>query len=368
MFDFLVVGAGFAGSVSARRLADAGARVHLIERRPHLGGNAHDELDSHGLLVHRYGPHIFHTNSTAVFDYLSRFTDWRPYEHRVLASIDGRMLPFPINRTTLNMLYGLDLDEWGARAFLARARLPRNPILTSEDFVLNAVGRDLYEKFFRGYTQKQWGLDPSELTAAVCARICSRTGADDRYFSDRFQAMPREGFTRMFERILDHPRISYQLGTEFANVRDRIRAGHVFYTGPIDAYFDFRLGRLPYRSLRFEHEHLPGVRQFQPVATVNYPGRCAFTRITEFKHLTGQDHPGTSIVREFPQGRGEPYYPIPTPANIRLYKQYQALARGQERVTFVGRLAQYRYLNMDQAVAAAGAAADAVLSGALTRM
>ncbi|HVB33514.1 MAG TPA: UDP-galactopyranose mutase [Patescibacteria group bacterium] len=367
MFDFLVVGAGFAGSVVAERLARAGASVHIIERRLHIAGNAYDEFDSHGLLVHRYGPHIFHTNSARVVDYLSQFTDWRPYEYRVRACVDGRLVPFPVNRTTLNMLYGLDLDEAGAKVFLERARLPRNPILTSEDVVLNAVGRDLYEKFFQGYTRKQWGLDPSELSAAVCGRIRFHAGADDRYFSDKFQAMPRDGYTRMFERILDQPGISYELGVEFGGGRDRVQAGHTFYTGPIDAYFDCRLGRLPYRSLRFEHEHLAGVRWLQPVATVSYPNCFSFTRATEFKHLTGQDHPGTSIVREYPQSAGEPYYPILTPANIRLYKRYEELARAEKNVTFVGRLAQYRYLNMDQAVAAALTAADAVLAGELAR-
>lgn len=368
MFDFLVVGAGFAGSVVAQRLAGAGARVYLIERRPHVAGNAYDEFDAHGLLVHRYGPHIFHTNSARVFAYLSQFTEWRPYEHRVCAWIDGKLMPFPVNLTTLNMLYGRDMDEEGAKAYLEHARLPRNPILSSEDLILNAVGRDLYETFFRGYTRKQWGLDPSQLSASVCGRIQCHTGADDRYFSDKFQAMPREGYTRMFERMLDHPGISFQLGVDFREVRSQIRAGHIVYTGPIDAYYDFRLGRLPYRSLRFEHQHLPGVRRFQPVATVNYPNHFAFTRITEFKHLTGQEHCGTSILREYPQSEGEPYYPIPTRENMRLYKRYENLARAEKNVTFVGRLAQYRYLNMDQAVAAALAAADAVLADEMAQV
>jgi UDP-galactopyranose mutase len=365
--DFLVVGAGFAGSIVAERLASAGACVRLIERRPHIAGNAYDEFDSHGLLVQRYGPHIFHTNCARVFEYLSKFTEWRPYEHRVRACIDGNLMPFPVNLTTLNLLYGLDLDEGGAKAHFERARLPRHPILTSEDVVLNAVGRELYEKFFRGYTRKQWGLDPSELSAAVCGRIRCRSGADDRYFTDRFQAMPREGYTRMFERILDHPRIKLELGVEFSDVRSCVRDGPIIYTGPIDAYFGFRLGKLPYRSLRFEHEHLPGVRWFQPVATVNYPNHLPFTRITEFKHLTGQEHTGTSILREYPQSEGEPYYPIPTQENIRLYKRYEKLARAEANVTFVGRLAQYRYLDMDQAAAAALAAADAMLAGAATK-
>ena len=353
MVDFLIVGAGFSGSVVAERLAADGASVCVIESRNHIGGNAYDEVDSHGLRIHRYGPHIFHTNSERVVEYLSRFTEWRPYEHRVLASVEDKLVPFPINLQTLKTLYGLDLDEAGAIAYFERVRIPRNPIRTSEDVVLNALGRDLYEKFFRGYTRKQWGLDPSELSAAVCGRVRIHASADDRYFTDKFQAMPSEGYTKMFERILDQPKINLKLGVDFADVKHDIPHGHVVYTGPIDAYFDGRLGRLPYRSLRFEHEYLPSVSQFQPVATVNYPNHFAFTRITEFKHLTGQEHVGTSIVREYPQGQGDPYYPIPTPENLSLYSRYAELAETEKNVSFVGRLAQYRYYDMDQAVAAA---------------
>jgi UDP-galactopyranose mutase len=349
----LVVGAGYAGSVMARELANAGHRVHVIDKRPHIAGNAYDEPDAHGVLVHRYGPHIFHTNGERIFEYLSRFTEWRPYEHRVLGVVDGKGYPFPINRDTLNMLYGLDLDEAAAEAYFERVREPRDPVLTSEDVVLNSVGRDLYEKFFLHYTRKQWGLDPSELKAGVAARIPTRTNTDDRYFTDRFQAMPRDGYTAMFRNILDHPRITLELGVGFAGIRGDDGYGHVVYTGPIDAYFDYCFGRLPYRSLRFEHEHLADTAKFQPVGTVNYPNDHAYTRITEFKHLTGQQHAGTSIVREYPQAEGEPYYPVPRAENEALFKRYEDLAMREPGVTFVGRLAQYRYYNMDQVVGAA---------------
>ena len=357
----LIVGAGFAGSVVARELADAGRKVHIIDRRPHIAGNAFDEADAHGVLVHRYGPHIFHTNSEKVWAFLSRFTEWCPYEHRVLGVVDGKYYPFPINRDTLNRLYGLDLDETGAAAFFERVREPREPVRSSEDVVLNSVGRDLYEKFFLNYTRKQWGMEPSQLKAGVAARIPVRTNIDDRYFTDTFQAMPLHGYTRMFEAMLDHPNITVETGVDFADV-DRAAFGHLVYTGPIDAYFGHRFGALPYRSLRFEHEHLPGVAQFQPVGTVNYPNDHAYTRITEFRHLTGQPHTGTSIVREYPQAEGDPYYPIPSDANEALFKRYQALADAEPGVTFVGRLAEYRYYNMDQVVGAALAAAGKLLT------
>jgi UDP-galactopyranose mutase len=357
----LVVGAGFAGSVIARELADAGWLVRVIDKRSHVAGNAYDELDTHGVLVHRYGPHIFHTNGERIFEYLSRFTEWRPYEHRVRGVVEGRTYPFPINRDTLNRLYGLDLDDAGAEAFFERVREPREPLLTSEDVVLNSVGRDLYEKFFLNYTRKQWGLDPSQLKAGVAARIPVRTNTDDRYFTDRFQAMPKHGYTKMFEAMLDHPNITVELGVDFDDIRDGVLASHVVYTGPIDAYFRYCFGPLPYRSLRFEHEHLPGVAQYQETGTVNYPNDHAYTRITEFKHLTGQEHPGTSIVREYPQAEGEPYYPIPRAENEALFKRYEELAKAERNVTFVGRLAQYRYYNMDQVVGAALAAARRLL-------
>jgi UDP-galactopyranose mutase len=360
--DVLVVGAGFAGSVVAERLASAGRRVRVIDRRPHVGGNAYDEIDAAGVLVHRYGPHIFHTNSDRIVAYLSRFTDWRPYEHRVLATVRGQLVPVPINRTTVNTLFHrrFTTDNGVARWYEEHAeRL--DVIRTSEDVALSRVGRDLYELFFRGYTRKQWGLDPAELDASVLARIPSRTNADDRYFTDRFQAMPAHGFTRMFERILDHRRIDVELGVDYADVDDAANAELVVYTGPIDAYFKHRYGRLPYRSLRFEFETRDGPL-VQPVATINYPSEdVPYTRTTEFRHLTGQVAARTTVVREYPQADGDPYYPIPRPVNAALYERYRALAEAEPNVRFVGRLATYRYYNMDQVVAQALASADAIV-------
>ena len=359
--DVLVVGAGFAGSVIAERFAAAGRDVLLIDKREHIGGNAYDERDASGLLIHRYGPHIFHTNAPLVSDYLSRFTEWIPYEHRVLASLNDQFYPIPINRTTINRLYGLSLDEEGVASFLESVREPRSQIRTSEDVVLSSVGRDLCDKFFREYTRKQWGLELSELSANVAARIPVRTNSDDRYFTDAFQKMPAEGFTSMFARMLDHPRIRVELGVDFRELRKKFEWNLLFYTGPIDEYFDFRFGALPYRSIRFEHQHLAGVARFQPVGTVNYPNDQLFTRITEFKHLTSQQHSGTSIVREYPTNEGEPYYPIPRPESNEIYQKYAKEAALEKSVFFVGRLAQYRYYNMDQVVAAALKACETAL-------
>ncbi len=361
--DVLVVGAGFAGSVVAERMATAGRQVLVMDRREHIGGNAFDEADSRGILIHRYGPHIFHTNSKEVFDYLSRFTGWRPYEHRVLASVDGQLLPIPINLDTVNRLYGLSLDEEGLKAYFEKVRDPRSEIRTSEDVIVNTVGWDLYRKFYQGYTRKQWGLDPSELFASVASRVPVRTNRDDRYFTDTYQAMPSEGYTAMFARMLDNPKITLALGEDFRDLRARLEARHIVYTGPIDEYFDCCYGKLPYRSLTFEHEQIPGVKQFQPVGTVNYPNDHAYTRITEFRHLTGQEHPDTAIVREYPQASGDPYYPIPRPENDLLYKKYRELSEKETGVSFVGRLAQYRYYNMDQVVGAALSAARGILEG-----
>lgn len=353
IFDYLIVGAGFCGSVLAERLArGSGKHVLLVDRRPHIGGNAYDRYNDDGILVHEYGPHIFHTNSKEVFDYLSRFTQWRPYEHRVRASVDGTLVPIPINLDTLNRLYGTSMNSMEAEAFLASRGEPRDPIATSEDVIISKVGRELYEKFFRQYTRKQWGLDPSELDAQVIARIPVRTNRDDRYFSDTYQAMPRHGYTRMFERMLAHSRIKILLNTDYREVREVIPHREVIFTGPIDEFFDYRFGRLPYRSLRFEHLTLDDER-VQPVAVINYPNEHAYTRVTEFKHLTGQVHPKTSVVYEYPMDEGDPYYPIPTRDNAELYKEYQALARGTSGVHFAGRLGTYKYYNMDQVTAQA---------------
>lgn len=366
-FDWLVVGAGFAGSVLAERLASqADQKVLVIDRRDHIGGNAYDRLDDEGLLIHQYGPHIFHTNSSDVFVYLSRFTEWRPYEHWVRACVDGKLLPIPINLDTINGLYGLDLDACGMQAFLADRAVPVEHPRTSEDVVVSRVGRELYEKFFRNYTRKQWGLDPSELDASVTARIPVRTDRDGRYFTDRFQAMPRDGYTRMFQRMLDHPNITVRLSTDLRGVDGVVPYRQLVYTGPIDEFFEHRYGRLPYRSLAFRHEVLD-VETAQPAPVVNYPNDHEYTRVTEFKYLTGQRHPKTAIVYEYPRADGDPYYPVPRPANAGLYKRYKALADDTANVHFVGRLATYRYYNMDQVTAQALATFDRlVAAGAVT--
>jgi len=357
-YDYLVVGAGFAGAVLAERLASQhDAHVLVVDKRPHIAGNAYDRHDAAGVLIHQYGPHIFHTNSDEIVDYLSQFTRWRPYEHRVLGQVRDKLVPIPINRTTLNLLFGLDLkSDEDAAAYLASRAEPVDEIKTSEDVVVSAVGRELYELFFQGYTRKQWGLDPSELDKAVTARVPTRTNTDDRYFTDAHQIMPRDGYTAMFSAMLDHPNIDVLLGTDYHDVEKEIEAGHVIFTGPIDEYFDFRYGKLPYRSLRFEHSTVDE-EQFQPVATVNYPDPAVpYTRITEYKHLTGQQHAKTSITYEYPSAEGDPYYPIPRPENQALFKKYEALADATPGVTFVGRLATYRYYNMDQVVGQALAA------------
>jgi UDP-galactopyranose mutase len=355
-FDTLVVGAGFAGSVMAERLASqCGQRVLVIDRRRHIAGNAYDQHDEHGVLIHRYGPHLFHANSAAIVDYLSQFTDWWPYEHRVMANVEGKLLPLPINRTTLNELYGLDLrtDEDVARFYAERAE-PVEHIRTSEDVVVAKVGRDLYEKFFRGYTRKQWARDPSELHASVCGRIPARTNTDDRYFGDWHQAMPAEGYTAMFARMLDHPGIELRLGTEWGDVRDDVEYDHLVFTGPIDEFFGHRFGKLPYRSLEWDlkTEPTPGGGTIQPVASINFPGEeVPHTRITEFRHLTGQGaHECSTLAVEYPRSEGDPYYPIPSDDARALYQRYAALAAELPNVTFVGRLARYQYLNMDQVV------------------
>jgi UDP-galactopyranose mutase len=352
-FDYLIVGAGFAGSVLADRLARVlNKRVLICDRRNHIAGNAYDHYDNAGLLIHKYGPHIFHTNSQEVFEYLSNFTEWRNYQHRVLASVDGQLVPIPINLDTINKLYGLNLDSSQVESFFESVAEKRDEIKTSEDVVVSKVGRELYNKFFRGYTRKQWGLDPSELDAQVTARVPTRSNRDDRYFTDAYQAMPKHGYTRMFENMLDHPNIKVLLNTDYREVRDLVSYGEMIFTGPVDEFFEYRYGKLPYRCLEFKHEtHDKEFYQDAPV--INYPNDYLFTRITEFKYLTGQVHPKTSIVYEFSRAEGDPYYPVPQPQNAELYRKYHELAKATPGVYFAGRLATYRYYNMDQVVAQA---------------
>jgi UDP-galactopyranose mutase len=360
MFDYLIIGAGFAGSVVAERLASQlQKKVLIVDRRPHIGGNAYDHYDDAGILVHKYGPHIFHTNAQRIYEYLSHFTDWRPYEHHALASVDGMHVPFPINIDTVNRLYGLNRTEADIEAFFASVAEAVEQIRTSEDVVVSKVGRDLYEKFFRGYTRKQWGLDPSQLDAGVAARVPARMNHDDRYFTDTYQVMPLHGYTRMFEKMLAHPNIKIMLNTDYHEIKGVIPYREMVFTGPIDEFFDYRFGKLPYRSLdfRFETHDTP---IYQPEAVINYPNDHAHTRVTEFKYLTGQEHPKTSLVYEFPRAEGDPYYPVPRPENAERYRRYKELADATRGVHFVGRLATYKYYNMDQVVGQALALVDRI--------
>ena len=353
MFDYLVVGAGFAGATIAERLAaQSGKKILICDRRPHIGGNAYDHYDEAGILVHKYGPHIFHTNSREVFEYLTRFTDGRPYQHRVLASVDGQLLPIPINLNTVNRMYGTDYTSFEVEEFFKSIAERVQQVRTSEDVIVSKVGRELYEKFFRNYTRKQWDLDPSELDASVTARVPVRTNRDDRYFTDTYQAMPRHGYTRMFERMLSHPNIKILLNADYREVLGVVPCAEVIFTGPIDEFFDYRFGKLPYRSLEFRFE-TKNVEVAQEAPVINYPNENAFTRVTEFKYLTGQEHPKTTLVYEYARAEGDPYYPVPQPQNAALYKQYQELAAQTRGVHFLGRLGTYKYYNMDQVVAQA---------------
>ena len=352
-YDYLIVGLGFSGIVCAQQLAEKGYSILIVDKRDHIGGNAFDKLDENGVLIHPYGPHIFHTNSKKVFDYLSNFTEWNFYEHRVLAENEGCLYPIPINRTTINNLYGLNLTESEACDFLETRRVKKTGIKTSEDVVLNSVGHDLCDKFFRSYTKKQWGMDLSELSAGVAARIPTRCNDDDRYFSDKYQFMPKNGYTKMFEKMLESDKIELCLKKDFRTVKDVVLWKKMIYSGPIDEYFNYCYGKLPYRSLTFKHQHYNDRKYFQSAATINYPNDHDYTRITEFKYIINQEIDGTSIVKEYPAADGDPYYPIPRPENNKLYDKYKKRAKDEINVIFLGRLAQYKYYNMDQVVAAA---------------
>jgi len=350
-YDYLIVGAGFAGCVLAERLAaELGKRVLVVDRRSHIGGNAFDEKDSHGVLVHKYGPHIFHTNDDRIVRYLSRFTEWRPYEHRVKANVHGIQVPIPINRTTVNLLFGLRCtSDADVEAFFLQERANRREIQNSEDVVVSKVGYRLFHLLYEGYTRKQWGMEPRELAPSVCGRIPVRTNEDDRYFDDRFQLMPSEGYTAMFRRMIAHPLIELRLNTDYRNCQAE-HFNRLVFTGPIDEFFDKIHGPLPYRSLRFEYRSFEQ-ELVQPVASINYPDDEEFTRTTEFKHMTGQRHPWTTIAVEYPQADGDPYYPVPQRANLERYERYRSECLKLKTVHFLGRLASYQYYNMDQVVA-----------------
>lgn len=351
MYDFLIVGAGLAGCVAAERLATKGCRVLLVEKRNHIGGNVYDYYNEAGILVHAYGPHIFHTNLKHVWDYLSHFTEWRHYQHRVLAFVDGMKVPFPVNLDTINMLFGHSMAVEQLKNYYEQLQKAAciDAIRNARDMAISRVGEELYEKFFKNYTKKQWDLWPEELAPDVTARIPLRINRDPRYFTDRYQGVPKYGYTYMLQKMLENKNIHIMLNTDYKEILDQIKFKKLIYTGPIDYFFDYAFGKLPYRSLCFEFETLP-IEQYQEAGTVNYPNDYDFTRITEYKHLTGQIHPWTTIVREYPTAEGEPYYPILRSENNELYLKYAEKASQMKNVFFVGRLAEYRYYNMDAVV------------------
>ena len=352
-FDYLIVGAGFAGCVIAERLASQfNKKILIVEKRNHIGGNAYDEIDESGILVHRYGPHLFHTNSKKVFDYLSKFTEWRKYEHKVLASLDNELYPIPINRITINKLYNLNLKtEIEVEEYLNKVREHRYPILNSEDLIVNQVGYDLFEKFYKNYSRKQWNLEPKDLMPSVCGRIPVRFNSDTRYFDDRYQFMPQEGYSKMFFKMIDHRNIELVLNTDYKNIVNGFKFNAMIYTGPIDYFFDYEHGRLPYRSIRFEFKNFEKEKH-QEAAQINYVGDDVdYTRVVEFKHITGQSSDETTISLDYPEVNGEPFYPIPNEKNRLQFLKYKEKADKNKNVVFCGRLAEYQYYNMDQVVA-----------------
>ena len=364
---FLIVGAGFSGLVMAERLTTKfGVKCTILEKRDHIGGNAQDEYDAAGVLVHKYGPHYFRTNSPRIVEYLSQFTAWHPVDYKILSYSEGRYWNFPINLNTFEQFLGRESSTEEFEAWLSSKRVPIESPSNSEEVIVSQVGWELYEKFFKNYTLKQWRKDPKDLDASVCGRIPIRTNRDDRYLQDEFQALPKDGYHRMFQRMLESsPGVEILLKTDYRDVVGKIPHDHMIYTGPIDEYFDCCHGALPYRSLRFENESFTADQLkkrepvagkpcfWQPAMQVNYPNDEDFTRIVEIKHATGQVCDHTTIVREYPEDYApgkEAYYPIPTPETTALYKKYAAMAEELPKVSFVGRLATYRYYNMDQVV------------------
>jgi UDP-galactopyranose mutase len=363
-WDYVIVGAGFAGSVLAERLASRlGKTCLVLDKRDHIAGNAHDFIDRAGVLIHGYGPHYFRTNSQRIVDYLSQFTEWHPVEYRILSWTHGAYWQFPINLNTFEQFIERPSNSEEMEQMLEKWRVPIAEPRNSEEVIISQVGRPLYERFFENYTRKQWRREPRDLDPSVCGRIPIRTNRDNRYLTERFQALPVRGYTAMFERMLSHPKIEVRLKTDFHEARGQLRYHKLIYTGPIDAYFDQCLGPLPYRSLRFEPESFTDREFYQPAMQVNYPNDYDFTRIVEIKHATGQKIDATTIVREYPEDFGpgkEPYYPIPAPDTRALYEKYAELAAAERDVTFVGRLATYRYYNMDQVVGMALAEFDKI--------
>ncbi len=365
-FDFVIVGAGFAGCVLAERGASQlNQKVLIIEQRNHIGGNAYDYYNKAGILVQKYGPHIFHTNNKQVWDYLSGFTRWNSYAHRVLAAVNGKEVPLPINLETMERLYDRDFTAEKLKEYFETHKVKLNKITNSRDVVVSQIGEELYELFFKNYTKKQWGVYPDELNPQVTRRIPVRFNRDTRYFSDIYQGIPKYGYTRMFEKMLDNKNIYILLNTNYKDVIQSIEFDKFIFTGAIDYYFDYRFGELPYRSIDFSFKTLE-VEKYQNAAVVNYPNDHDYTRITEFKYFYFQKHHKTTICYERPKSAGHPYYPIPMPENEDLYLKYKKEAEKLENTYFVGRLAQYKYLNMDRVVANALEVFDEQIKTSLT--
>lgn len=352
-FKYVVVGAGLAGLTIAERITnELDEKVLLIEKRNHIGGNVYDSYNEEGILIHNYGPHIFHTNDVGVMEYLSRFTKWNDYWHRVLSYVDGNLVAMPISVETINKLYNLNLSCDEVEDFLRDKAVKVDEVKTSKDVAISKVGTDIYEKMFENYTKKQWGVDPAELDTSVISRIPVRTNRDTRYFADTYQGMPKHGYTKLCENMIKNKNTKVMLNTDYKEVIDNIEYEKLIYTGPTDYFYDYKYGKLAYRSIKFEFETYD-TESFQEASVVNYPNDYDFTRITEFKKLTSQKHSKTTILKEYPSAEGEPYYPFPTKEHKEHFAKYEEEMKGETNVIFLGRLAQYRYYNMDAVVRSA---------------
>lgn len=360
-YDYLIVGAGYSGCVLAERIATKlNKKCVIVEKRNHIGGNCYDYYDDNGVLIHKYGPHIFHTQMKKVWDYLSEFTEWIPYEHRVKAVIDGKEVVVPFNFNSIHDVFSKEkaegLEKLLIETYGSGVKIPILKLRETSNEDLKALAEFIYEKIFLGYNLKQWGMKPEELDPSVSGRVPVFLSRDDRYFQDSYQAIPKHGYTKMFEKMINHKNISVMLQTDYKDIINEIEYKSMIYTGHIDYYYDFKLGRLPYRTLNFNFETLD-MEFFQSGAQINYPNDHKYTRITEFKHLTKQPHAKTTIAYEYPEeyvfGKNDPYYPIPNKENLELFEKYKELANKEKNVYFVGRLADYKYYNMDQTVGVA---------------